>query len=271
MGSTIAIVIRVWFAVVLAVCLMVFTGARVQCRPDCCHGDPSTSGSLPTPTTGFWKSLTGEFSYNSSATQCRPAADLARAVDPITVIARLHYHSFLPDSIAPVDWDDADEHVRHHGWNSGANGGQYFRQDNGCVPQGLSLARNEIGSERFHVRGYQHFGVQDPYHYGATVSAMTPHYDEAVTDLSPPWTSCAAFDHYVEADYDPDPLHEWSGFDRGREELVSNWLDDGGSHHRMVESQFWGRPVPRIQCNEDETTTDGYVYHIGLCEESYPC
>lgn len=84
--------------------------------------------------------------------------------------------------------------------------------------------------------------------------------------------------HYIEDDYDPDPDRVFSGFDRGREELVIRMLDDPGQvnpwnvpHHLMVESQFWNNSDEQAQCNDNSSFSNGYVYHIGLCEISHPC
>ena len=236
----------------------------------------------------FWKAQSGQFSYNANAETCRPEYDLEHAVDPITVIARLHHHSFLPDRYAGSEkagWENAGNHLEHHGWNQGRSLGQYFRDDttsgSACVEGEISLADEVfgLGADQWHSRGHWQELVSDPYHVylqgdiqTTAVISLTPHYDEDTSDLFPPYNDCAPLvDHYVEEDYDPDPIREFSGFDRAREELIALWLDDPDQHHDFVESQFWGRPSPRRQCNGDMTSSNGYVYHIGLCFTDYPC
>lgn len=237
-----------------------------------------------TPTTGFWSQISGQYSYNGDATECTPAVDLSNVVDPITVIARLHYHPFLPEryssapSLEEREWESAARHLEDHGWDAERDRGQYFRGTSGCREGEISLADSNLpnpGLEQFHARGHQIVGVNDPYHYrpagddnGTTVTPMTPHFDEVAIDP----LDCGLSGHYIEEDYLPDdPLREWSGFDRGREELIADWLEDNDSHHAFVQSQFWGRPVAIKQCNDNRPRANGYVYHVGLCPDGYPC
>jgi hypothetical protein len=227
--------------------------------------------------------LVGEYSYDGDAVFCTQADPADTQIDPITVVARLHYHTFFPDRYASDEedsWEGAAEHLMHHGWNEGRDTGQYFREGAGCALGEISLAESTapFGAEQWHARGHQQRLANDPYHphlpaeqFGATLTAMTPHFDESAQDVFPPYDGCGFIDHYVEEDYDPRPEYGWSGFDRAREQLVTEWLDDSDQHHVMVQSQFWNNRQRQQQCNGDLTRHSGYVYHIGLCEAQYPC
>lgn len=246
------------------------------------NGTPRpTSTPDPRP---VWQGLLGKYSHSESGAAACDSAH-PNIVDPITVVARLHWHPFLPDWPGTDEeerhWESASDHLRHHHFTHGASRGQYFKEGLSCEEGEISLA--EYGCpgdcDGYHARGLQQTSVQDPFHprragesFGATVTAMTPHYDELVFDVD-----CGVFDlpplagHVVEEDYNPNPDIMFSGFDAGREHLATHWVVDS-NHHQMVASEFWDNTEPILQCNgSDNPRSNGYVYHIGLCQVSYPC
>lgn len=232
----------------------------------------------PTP---IWKSLIGHYSHRQAGSATCNSMH-PNIVDPITVVARLHWHPFLPDwpggGSEEVHWESPYNHLQHHGLTHSHARGQYFRESGGCWEGEISLADygGPFDWEGLHTRGHRQEWAHDPYHplrdgefFGATVTALTPHYDEVTLD-----PDCDLYGlpvgHYVEDDYDPSPSHEYSGFSRARDDLAVAFVNSG--HHRFVGVEFWDNRQPLMQCNgEDEPRSDGHVFHLGLCEVGYPC
>lgn len=148
-------------------------------------GDPAPTAT-PNLATTFWAPITGQYSYDNSAMFCDGRDPRASEVDPITLVGRYHYHSFLrwvatystvteEGSTEEERWSSGRNHLLHHSWSDSNDRGQFFRELLGCVEGEISLSDPRFDPtrpliEQWHARGHQNDSARDPFTHGRPVN-----------------------------------------------------------------------------------------------------
>jgi hypothetical protein len=172
---------------------------------------------------------------------------LADNIDPVTTVYRRASTA-----------TDLTNHIRHHGGLTHQTSLQHFRDNGSCVEGEIGLADEGgtsgcfpqlvCGSTRWHVRGNIN-SRSDP--QGGVWASLTPHWDSS--DGSP----ADACGHIVRPVYDGGDNYSGSGFDAGKDWFWWQTVQVGG--HHFEGAQYWDNRLTNVQCNGEETGSNGWV------------
>ena len=145
-------------------------------------------------------------------------------------------------------WGRGESQVESHaGWSAASGSAQSFTDHGGCVPMHTQRASGH--GSRFHIRlRGQHADAT----LGWTAAAAAHHEDLVLFPL--------ACGHAVDAN---GPAG--SGFDQGRDELLTRFTNAGHSSYRV----WWGNTQSFKQCDGDYAGSDGWTVFIQLHQVSH--
>lgn len=206
--------------------------------------------------TGALEGRLGHYTYGGS--NCSDGDE----IDPVNVL-------FVLDGF--TDWvfghaADHGEYIWHDGTSQhfkegiAAEGGPWCRLMDGQVASALSTF------DRYHMRLARSQNENgDPFVYSklGVVSMADAHYEvvrlcgHSVADqgTSFSFTDINGGKYWVDG-----------GFNRGREDILKNWVIEGG--HTQVQASYWDNDIPMQQCDPiggdpDIAWSSGWVYYIG--------
>jgi hypothetical protein len=190
----------------------------------------------------------GEYTYRSS--DCNePDAD---AADPVNVI-------FYDDATQ----SNLDYYFNlYHGWGDNDGETQYFKTWYNCYEMDGQPSSGQMGVTRYHARyqrGLDPWGNVDVDNPWGDYSVASAHYEEWIPYL-PGFNSCDSGwfpkgDHAVPND----------GFNQGRDNVVQNWVTEGGHHYAGTRN--WDNRELRDQCNDWVAASNGDVAFIRVRRE----
>jgi hypothetical protein len=203
--------------------------------------------------------------------------DDGEEVDPINVV-------FVLDG--RQDWIRDHAFARSHGgYPNHAGSEQYFREGNAQEGQILCRRHNDQSAsscdacDRYHFRvGTSRTAGGVDHHYAkyGIVSMADAHFEYFLfgcASIVPPLPG----KHSVAGDDESFPFYDINGglyyveggFNRGKEDILKNWVIASG--HDLLTVRDWDNEMPKEQCDPiggDPMTasSDGFVYYIGTKE-----